>query len=135
MKPSTRQPLVLLAFATFGWAFCAAIMGALPPLVGMDTALMVHLIAGPSGFAALALLYHRRVAKYAPLTVAIVFVAWVVLVDFVFVGLVILRSLEMFRSPIGTWLPFTSIFVLSWTAGVWVRRTPATRSSVRGRAV
>ncbi len=122
MKPSVNQPLTLLAFATLGWAFCAAIMGILPPLVGMGTALIVHLIAGPSGFAALTLVYHRRVAKYAPLTVAVVFVSWVILVDFVLVALVILGSLEMFRSPVGTWIPFMLIFALSWAVGARVRR-------------
>ena len=88
--------------------------GVMPPLVGMRTALTVHLIAGPSGFAALALLYHRRVATYSPLTV--------ILVDFALVGLVIMGSLDMYRGPVGTWIPFTLIFAVSWAVGVRTRR-------------
>ena len=114
--------MILLGFAFVGWAFCAAIMGGLPPLVGMDAALVVHLIAGPLGFAGLAFAYHRRFAHYSPLTVAGFFIGFVIAVDFLLVALVILGSLAMFRSAIGTWIPFALLFLSSWSAGAMVRR-------------
>jgi len=38
-------------------------------------------------------------------------------VDFFVVGLVINRSLEMFTSVLGTWIPFALIFASTWLAG------------------
>jgi len=122
LKRGIRSPAILLGFAFVGWAFCAAIMGVLPPLIGMNAALVVHLIAGPIAFALLALAYQRRVGDYPPLTAAVVFVAFVIVVDFLLVALVILRDLAMFRSVVGTWIPFLLIFLASWGAGAWGRR-------------
>ena len=111
--------LIVGAFALAGWAFCAAIMGVLPPWVGMDAALTIHLMAGPIGFAALAFAYHRRFGDYSPLQVAAVFVAVAIAIDVLLVAFVILGSFDMFRSVIGTWLPFLLIFLASWVAGTW----------------
>jgi len=113
-------PLIVLAFAFAGWAFCAAIMGALPPLVGMDAALAIHLIAGPIGFAALAFAYRMRIGRYSPLRVALVFVGFVMAMDLLVVA--ILGNLDMFRSAVGTWIPFGLIFLASWGGGTWARR-------------
>jgi hypothetical protein len=41
----------------------------------------------------------------------------VVVVDFFLVALVINRSLAMFASPLGTWIPFALIFASTWIAG------------------
>jgi hypothetical protein len=48
--------------------------------------------------------------------------AVVVLADFFLVALVINRSMDMFRSVIGTWLPFLLIFVATYIAGVLAGR-------------
>ena len=115
-------PLILLAFAFAGWAFCAAIMGALPPLVGMNAALAIHLIAGPIGFAALAFAYRIRIGSYSPLRVAVVFVGFVMAMDLLVVAIAILGNLDMFRSAVGTWIPFGLIFLASWGGGTSARR-------------
>jgi hypothetical protein len=38
------------------------------------------------------------------------------------VALVILRSLEMFTSLLGSWIPFALIFGSTWLTGLWVTR-------------
>ncbi len=40
--------------------------------------------------------------------------------DFFVVALLINRSLEMFASPLGTWIPFALIFVSTWLTGLVV---------------
>ncbi|HUJ76702.1 MAG TPA: hypothetical protein VL359_17700 [bacterium] len=120
-----RSVAVVLSFALGGWAFCAAIMAALPPLVGMDAALLIHLLAGPLAFAALSWAYQRRFHHYAPATVAAAFVALVITLDALLVALLILKSFDMFRSAIGTWIPFLLIFLSSWGAGRWARKAHA----------
>ncbi|MBF0441600.1 MAG: hypothetical protein HQK54_06820 [Oligoflexales bacterium] len=121
-SPKTHSLGILLGFSFIGWAFCAAIMGVLPPLIGMEETLLVHLIAGPMGFATLAILYQKRYGDYPPLIAALLFVGFVMTVDFLLVALVILGSLEMFQSLMGTWIPFALIFTVSWGAGVWANR-------------
>lgn len=45
------------------------------------------------------------------------FVGFVIVVDFFLVALVIERSLEMFASPLGTWIPFALIFTSTYVTG------------------
>ena len=42
---------------------------------------------------------------------AIMFLLIVILMDFFLVALVINKSMEMFQSPLGTWIPFGLIFL------------------------
>jgi hypothetical protein len=44
--------------------------------------------------------------------------------DMFVVALLIEKSLDMFRSPLGTWVPFLLIFLSSWVTGNLVRPKP-----------
>ena len=55
-----------------------------------------------------------------PLQTAIIFLLFVVLVDFFIVALLINRSLEMFTSLLGTWIPFGLIFLSTSITGLIV---------------
>ena len=48
------------------------------------------------------------------------FLGVVVVMDAGLVAPFVERSWDMFRSPIGTWIPFTLIFLASWGAALWV---------------
>lgn len=48
------------------------------------------------------------------------FVGLVMAIDFFGVALLIYRSLAMFTSLLGTWLPFALIFAATYLTGVWV---------------
>ena len=125
-----RQVSILLAFAVVGWAFCGAIMGVGPLFLSMQTTLIVHAIAGPLGFALLALIYHRRFAYTGPLLTALVFLGVVIGLDLFLVAPLFIRSYAMFGSIIGTWLPFSLIFAATLVTGITVRNggTPAERN-------
>jgi hypothetical protein len=110
-------PLVVLEFALVGWAFCGAIMGLLPGWAGMDAALWIHAIAGPAFCAGLSFVYQRRFSHYSPLAFALAFTGLVVALDVFVVGALILGSMDMFRSAIGTWIPFALILTGTWAAG------------------
>ena len=49
-----------------------------------------------------------------------IFVGFVIAVDFFVVALFTNRSLEMFISLLGTWIPFTLIFASTYLTGVIV---------------
>jgi hypothetical protein len=116
-----KKLLLPLIFAFVGWAFCAAIMGIGPTITSMRNTLIVHAIGGPLCFALLAYIYHKKIAGISPFALAAIFIGFVILVDFFLVAMLILKSFEMFTSLVGTWLPFTLIFLASFFVGRSVR--------------
>lgn len=100
----------LLLSAFVGWALCAAIMGVSTAVTSLENALVIHALGAPIVFAAISLIYFKRVSYTSQLQTAIVFVSFVVLMDFFVVALLIQKSFAMFASFIGTWLPFALIF-------------------------
>jgi hypothetical protein len=53
----------------------------------------------------------------SPLKTAVSFLLIVMFMDFFLVALIINRSLEMFRSLLGTWIPFGLIFLSTYLTG------------------
>ncbi len=117
-----KKLLVLSLHALPVWALCAAVMGVGMALLPPRTTLVIHAFAAPVFAAAAAYLYARRFGHVGPFAAAAFFLAFIVLVDFFLVALVILRSLDMFRSALGTWIPFAAIFVAALAAGTLARR-------------
>ncbi len=114
-----RQRLVLVGHAFVAWALCSATMMIGMAVASVETALVVHAIAAPIFAGAVSWNYHRRFGYTTPLQSAVAFVSFVIVVDFFLVALVIERSLEMFTSPLGTWIPFLLIFSATYLLG-WV---------------
>jgi FtsH-binding integral membrane protein len=112
-----RRVLVILVHGLLGWALCAATMGLGMALTTQTAAMWIHLILGPVFFGLISLFYFRRFNFTSPMATALIFVGLVIGLDFFLVALVILRDLAMFRSPLGTWIPFGLIFGLTWLAG------------------
>jgi hypothetical protein len=112
-----RVRRVLLGHALVGWSLCAATIGIGQAVWSLDAALALHAVGAPVYFFFVSRHYFRRYTDTTPLQTAVVFVGFVMTVDFVVVGLVINRSLEMFTSLLGTWIPFALIFASTWFTG------------------
>lgn len=122
-EPTTwRKALALALHALAVWVLCAAVMGVGLALLPLGTTLVIHAVAAPIFAAASAYLYASRFGHVGPLATATFFLGLVMMVDFFVVALIINRSLDMFRSVLGTWLPFASIFLAALAAGMLVRR-------------
>lgn len=122
---SLGKVLIVLAHAFVGWFLCAATMGIGTAVTTLQTTLIVHAIGAPIFFAAVSLVYFRRFHYTSPLLTAVIFVGFVMVVDFFVVALLINGSLEMFESWLGTWLPFLLIFGSTLLTGTLVSRTRA----------
>ncbi len=122
---NARKILIILAHAFVGWALCAATMGIGMAVAPQPTVLIVHAIGAPLFFFGVSLVYFSRFNFTAPLPTALIFVGFVMLVDFFVVALIILGSLDMFASPLGTWIPFALIFLSTWLTGLLVTRRSA----------
>jgi len=112
------------------WALCAATMGLATVATSLQTALVVHAVAAPVIAAVVSSVYFDAFDYTSPLATAVAVVAVVGLADLVVVALLVQRSLDMFRSVLGTWLPLALIFVQTIATGVVVHRTrrPGTKS-------
>jgi menaquinone-dependent protoporphyrinogen oxidase len=119
--PVVKQPggsiVRVVAHASVGWAACAALMGVLLQISRVGVALGFHAVAVPVVFALVAQRYFRPRGARSAMSTALAFVAIVALLDLIIVAGFAQRNLAMFGSVIGTWVPFSLIFAVTWVTG------------------
>jgi hypothetical protein len=114
---------IILAHAFIGWALCGATMGIGLATMRLEDALIVHALAAPVFFTGISLIYFQKFNYTSPFQTALIFVGFVIAMDFFVVALLINRSLDMFAGLLGTWIPFALIFAATYLRGVMVRRS------------
>jgi hypothetical protein len=117
---NAKKIMIILIHAFIGWALCTASMMIGMAIMTLENALIVHAIGAPIFFSILSLIYFTKFNYTTPLQTALIFVAFVIVVDFFIIALMINRSLEMFTSPLGTWIPFALIFASTYIVGTLV---------------
>ncbi len=135
LESSSRPPVsrrravgVLLLHAFVIWAACAATIGVGGAVISMETTLIVHGVAAPVFATVVSASYFGRHDHASPLVAASTVLALIAVVDFLLVALVINRSLDMFRSVLGTWLPLGLIFAATAATG-WIVEAARQRRS------
>jgi hypothetical protein len=117
---NSRKYLPVLIHAFLGWALCAATMVIGMAVTSINNALIIHAIGAPIFFMLVSLVYFKKFNTTSPLQTAVIFVAFVITVDFFVVALLINKSLDMFASLLGTWIPFALIFTSTYLTGLFV---------------
>jgi len=120
-----KKIITILVHAFVGWALCAATIGIGMAMTSVQNALIIHAIGAPIFFTIVSLSYFKKFNYTTPLVTAIIFVVFVIIVDFFVVALLINRSLEMFASLLGTWIPFALIFASTYLTGLITVRNSA----------
>ena len=120
---NTRKVITILAHAFVGWALCGATMGIGMAITSVENTLIIHAIGAPIFFAIVSLVYFKKFNYTTPLQTALIFVGFVIAMDFFVVALLINRSLEMFASLLGTWIPFALIFTSTYLTGLYVAKS------------
>ncbi len=113
------KSIVILAHAFAGWALCGAIIGAGRKITSLENTLIIHAIGAPIIFAAISLNYFKRFNYTNPLQTAIIFVCFVIFMDFFIIALMIEKSFDMFKSILGTWIPFILIMLSTYLTGIY----------------
>jgi len=108
---------IVTIHALLGWVLCGATIGVGREIMSMQLTLIVHAIGAPIFFGNISWLYLRKYVFTSPLVTGIIFLGFVLVMDFFVVALLIEKSLEMFRSPLGTWIPFALIFISTFSVG------------------
>ena len=124
---SMRQFFVTLGHGAVGWILCAASMFIGMATTTMDTTLIIHAIGAPVFFTGISWVYARFFNYATPLKTALIFVLFVIGIDFFLVALIINQSLDMFTNPLGTWIPFALIFTSSYFTLTYARRAGKAR--------
>lgn len=79
--------------------------------------MIIHALAAPVIFAMISMFYFKRVNHFSPLFIATFFLGFVVIMDIVVMAALIEKDFSMFRSIIGTWVPFFTIFLSTFITG------------------
>lgn len=85
----------------------------------MENTLIIHAIGAPIIFAAISLNYFRKFNYTNPLQTAVIFVSFVIFMDTFVIAIMIEKSLEMFKSALGTWIPFILIVFSTYLTGAY----------------
>lgn len=123
--------VTIFVHALVGWALCAATMGIGLATMSLQNALVIHAIGAPIFFTIVSLVYFKKFNYTTPFQTALMFVGFVIAADFFVVALVINRSLEMFASLLGTWIPFALIFTSTYVTGWYAGRTPTIKTAAQ----
>jgi len=119
-----KKVLTILAHAFIGWALCTASMGISQATTTIENALIIHAVGAPIFFSVVSLNYFKRFNFTTPLMTALIFVGFVIFMDFFLVAMLVLKSFEMFTSMLGTWIPFALIFTSTYVTGLLTVRSP-----------
>ncbi|NIM58620.1 MAG: hypothetical protein GTO16_06710 [Candidatus Aminicenantes bacterium] len=108
---------IVFIYAFIGWTLCGAVMFIGMAVTTEFVTLIIHAIAAPIIFVVVTSFYFKKYDFTTPLETAALFVAFVILMDFFIVALIINRSLAMFGNVLGTWIPFILIFIATYYTG------------------
>ena len=103
----------------FWYGHFAATIGVGMAVTTVENAIMAHAIFAPIIAVIVSLIYYSKFNYTTTLQTATVFVAFIIIVDFFVVALLINKSLEMFMSPFRTWIPFMLIFVATYLTRIF----------------
>lgn len=117
-----RKLIITLIHAFIGWFLCAATMGIGMATTSLENTLVIHAIGAPIFFSIISYNFFKKYNFWAPIKTALFFVSFVILVDFFVVALIINKSLNMFTSLLGTWIPFLLIFFSTYFTGLLVNK-------------
>jgi hypothetical protein len=117
-----KQLTIILVLAFVGWILCGAIMGIGLAVTSQMNAVIVHALGAPIVLALISLFYFKKFRYTTPFQTAVIFVVFIILMDFFVVAIVINRSFDMFASLLGTWIPFVSIFLSTYLVGLYVKK-------------
>ena len=95
----------------------------------MQTTLIIHAISAPVYFVILSWMYFTHFNNTRPLQTALIFMAFIITGDFFVFVLLVNRSLEMFASLLGTWIPFALIFSAAWLTGLAITKWASGKSA------
>ena len=94
-------------------------MGIGRKFTSVENTLIIHAIGAPVMFSILSIIYFKKFNYTSPIFTAIIFAGFIILMDLFVIAPLVEKSFEMFRSIIGTWIPFGLIFLSVHITGLF----------------
>jgi len=116
------KALIILIHAFIGWGFCGLTMAIGMQYTSIEYALVLHAISAPIIFGFISFIYFKKFGFTNPLQTGIIFVVFIILMDFFIVALLVEKNFDMFKSLLGTWVPFVLIFLSTYFTGFVVNK-------------
>jgi len=121
-KLNFKKIIIVIIHAFVVWALCGATIAVGRSITTMGTILIIHAIVAPIFAFIVSLFYYKKFNYTTPIWTAIIFLLVVIAMDAGLVAPVFEKSYDMFRSMLGTWIPFTLIFLSTYLTGLIIRR-------------
>ena len=121
-KLEFKKIIIVLIHAIIVWGLCGATISIGRSVTTMGTTLIIHAIVAPIFAFIVSLFYYKKFNYTTPIWTAIIFLLVVIAMDAGLVAPVFEKSYDMFRSMLGTWIPFTLIFLSTYLTGLIIRR-------------
>lgn len=117
--------IVALIHAFIIWALCGATIGIGRSVMSMELTLIIHAIGAPIFAAVVSLFYYKKFNYTNSLQTALIFTLFIIIADAGLVAPVFEKSYDMFKSVLGTWIPFSLIFLSTYITGLFLKRKEA----------
>ena len=117
-----KEKSLLLITALVVWGLCGATIAIGQALTSMEATLIIHAVMAPVFSGIGTYIYLKKVKTISPLSISLTFLLFIMIVDASVVAPVFQKSYDLFRSFLGTWLPFLLIFLASYVTATVVNR-------------
>ena len=121
-KFTPKKIIIVLIHAFIVWVLCGAAIGIGRSITTMELTLIIHAIGAPIFAASISLIYYKKFNYTTPMQTAFIFLFFIIAMDAGLVAPVFEKSYEMFKSVLGTWIPFALIFLSTYVTGLILKR-------------
>jgi hypothetical protein len=125
------KSVIILIHAFIGWIGCGLIMALGMQYMSLYITLIIHAIGAPLIFGFISTIYFKKFGFTTPLQTGLIFVFFIIFMDFFVVSMIIEKSFDMFKSALGTWIPFVLIFLsIYFTGNISLKKNSRAGSSL-----
>ena len=121
-KLEFKKIIIVLIHAIIVWGLCGATISIGRSVTTMGTTLIIHAIVAPIFAFIVSMFYYKKFNYTTPIWTAIIYLITVIAMDAGLVAPIFEKSYEMFKSILGTWIPFTLIFLSTYITGLNIKR-------------
>lgn len=105
-----KKTSIILLHAFVLWGLCGTIVGIGLSLTTIALTLIIHAIGALILASIISYIYYKNCNYTTLIQTASIFVLFIIVMDTGLVAPIFEKSYDMFKSVLGTWVPFTLIF-------------------------
>ena len=120
-KLNFKKIIIVLIHAFIVWTLCGATIAVGRSITTIELTLIIHAIGAPIFASIVAVLYYKKFNYTSPFWTAFIFLLFIIAMDAGLVAPVFEKSYRMFRSILGTWIPFSLIFMSTYITGLIIQ--------------